>query len=59
MAIKHVHILVVPNNDASKHQVPKRILDVLDDDNVVVSDRRIYMRESKWDVIKSELEIAS
>jgi len=60
MAIKHVHILVVPDSDATKHLVPERILDVLTDDNIVVAnDKRIYMREAKWANIMSELEVAS
>jgi hypothetical protein len=58
MAIKHVHILVVPNNEAAAHQVPKQVIEALTDDNVVAVAKRIYMRESKWDAIKSELEVA-
>ena len=59
--LKGVHVVIVPDDDALAVEIPPGILQMLTQDNVLMSNDslRMYVRHTKWERMKDSFLLTS
>jgi len=59
--LKGVHVIIVPDDDALTVEIPPGILQMLTQDNVLMSNDslRMYVRHTKWERMKDSFKLTN